>query len=123
MIFDEATSSLDSQSEASILNALNEISQGLTTVVIAHRLSTIIDADQILVLDQGRLIEQGNHQQLLEANGKYSELWQAQDKNQEGRQKMKLTPLQLPVQVRDIEEAKELYGNKMGVEEGRSSEK
>ncbi len=87
MIFDEATSSLDSQSEASILNALNEISQGLTTVVIAHRLSTIIDADQILVLDQGRLLEQGNHQQLLEANGKYSELWQAQDKHKKADKK------------------------------------
>ncbi len=82
MVFDEATSSLDSQSEASILTALNEISQGVTTVVIAHRLSTIIDADQILVLDQGRLLEQGNHQQLLEANAKYSELWKAQGKNQ-----------------------------------------
>ena len=80
MVFDEATSSLDSQSEASILKALNEISQGVTTVAIAHRLSTVVDADQILVLDQGELLEQGNHQQLLEAQGKYAELWQAQEK-------------------------------------------
>ena len=87
MVFDEATSSLDSQSEASILTALNEISQGVTTVVIAHRLSTIIDADQILVLDQGKLLEQGNHQQLLATNGKYSELWQAQKKDQKADKK------------------------------------
>ena len=87
MVFDEATSSLDSQSEASILTALNEISQGVTTVVIAHRLSTIIDADQILVLDQGKLLEQGNHQQLLATKGKYSELWKAQEKHQKAAKK------------------------------------
>ena len=82
MVFDEATSSLDSQSESSILTALNEISQGVTTVAIAHRLSTIIDADQILVIEHGKLLEQGTHQQLLQAKGKYSGLWQAQEKNQ-----------------------------------------
>ncbi len=80
MIFDEATSSLDSHSEASILAALNEISQGVTTLVIAHRLSTIIDADQIFVLEQGRLIEQGTHHQLLSQKGRYHTLWQAQKK-------------------------------------------
>ncbi len=80
MVFDEATSSLDSHSEAMVLNALNEISQGVTTVVIAHRLSTIIDADQILVLEQGQLLEQGNHQQLLAQDGKYAALWNAQQK-------------------------------------------
>ncbi|MFT5521072.1 MAG: ABC-type transport system involved in Fe-S cluster assembly fused permease/ATPase subunit [Enterobacterales bacterium] len=83
MIFDEATSSLDSQSEQSVLSALNEISKGVTTVVIAHRLSTIVDADTILVLEQGELLEQGNHQQLLDKKGKYADLWLAQqrDKN------------------------------------------
>jgi len=82
MVFDEATSSLDSQSESSVLDALNEISQGVTTVVIAHRLSTIVDAEQILVMEQGRLLEQGNHEQLLQANGQYAALWQAQQKDQ-----------------------------------------
>ena len=86
MVFDEATSSLDSQSEQSVLTALNEISVGVTTVVIAHRLSTIVDADQILVLEKGHLLEQGNHQQLLEQQGKYSALWQAQQKEK------KITP-------------------------------
>ncbi|MBT5388980.1 MAG: ABC transporter ATP-binding protein/permease [Porticoccaceae bacterium] len=78
LVFDEATSSLDSRSERSILAAINAISQGHTSLVIAHRLSTIIDADNILVLDQGRIIEQGNHQQLLETQGRYAELWSAQ---------------------------------------------
>ena len=80
MVFDEATSSLDSHSEASVLTALNEISEGVTTVVIAHRLSTIKDADQIIVLEQGEIIEQGNHDNLLAANGKYAYLWQLQQK-------------------------------------------
>jgi ABC-type transport system involved in Fe-S cluster assembly fused permease/ATPase subunit len=78
LVFDEATSSLDSRSERSILAAINAISQGHTSLVIAHRLSTIIDADNILVMEQGRIIEQGNHQQLLETQGRYAELWSAQ---------------------------------------------
>ncbi len=81
MVFDEATSSLDSHSESSILTALNEISQGVTTLAIAHRLSTIVDADQILVFDQGLLAEQGKHEQLLLQQGKYASLWHAQQKN------------------------------------------
>ncbi|MBT7375111.1 MAG: ABC transporter ATP-binding protein/permease [Porticoccaceae bacterium] len=81
LVFDEATSSLDSRSERSILAAINAISQGHTSLVIAHRLSTIIDADNILVLDQGRIIEQGNHQQLLETQGRYAELWSAQPRH------------------------------------------
>jgi len=81
MVFDEATSSLDSHSEASIVAALNEISQGATTVVIAHRLSTVVDADEIIVLEQGRLVEQGTHQQLLSKKGVYQGLWQAQQKS------------------------------------------
>ncbi len=81
LIFDEATSSLDSQSEQAILTALKEIAQGHTSLVIAHRLSTIVDADKIVVLEQGRIIEQGNHQQLLAKNGQYTKLWNTQQHN------------------------------------------
>ncbi len=80
LMFDEATSSLDSQSEKNILSALNQISRNRTTLVIAHRLSTIVDADQIIVLDKGRVIERGDHQQLLDSGGTYAELWSIQQK-------------------------------------------
>ena len=82
MIFDEATSSLDSQSEQAILSALREIAKGHTSFMIAHRLSTIVDADNIIVMDQGSVAEQGSHEELLALNGLYSRLWQAQQKNQ-----------------------------------------
>jgi ATP-binding cassette subfamily B protein len=80
LVFDEATSSLDSKSEQAILKSLREIAQDHTSLVIAHRLSTVIDADRILVLDQGEIIEQGNHEELLERKGAYAELWRAQQK-------------------------------------------
>lgn len=83
LVFDEATSSLDSKSEQAILKAINEISQNHTSLVIAHRLSTIVDADNIIVLDQGKVVEQGNHEQLLEQQGRYAELWQTQQKSQQ----------------------------------------
>jgi ATP-binding cassette subfamily B protein len=82
MVFDEATSSLDSQSEQAILSALREIAKGHTSFMIAHRLSTIVDADNIIVMDQGGVAEQGSHEALLALNGLYSRLWQAQQKNQ-----------------------------------------
>ena len=78
LVFDEATSSLDSTSERSILSALQEISQGHTSMVIAHRLSTIVDADTIVVFDHGTVVEQGSHDELLAQNGHYAELWTAQ---------------------------------------------
>jgi ATP-binding cassette subfamily B protein len=78
LVFDEATSSLDSKSERSILAALKEISEGHSSLVIAHRLSTIIDADKILVLDQGCIVEQGSHTELLNLGARYSELWNSQ---------------------------------------------
>ncbi|HEY6528368.1 MAG TPA: ABC transporter ATP-binding protein/permease [Cellvibrionaceae bacterium] len=78
LIFDEATSALDSTTEQSIIAALNSLALKHTTLVIAHRLSTVMDADSILVLDQGRVIEQGTHQQLLQQNGRYWQLWQHQ---------------------------------------------
>jgi ATP-binding cassette subfamily B protein len=80
LVFDEATSSLDSKSEQAILSALREISRDHTSLVIAHRLSTVIDADRIVVLQQGRIAEQGTHQQLLDRGRRYAELWQAQQK-------------------------------------------
>jgi ABC-type transport system involved in Fe-S cluster assembly fused permease/ATPase subunit len=78
LVFDEATSSLDSHSEQSILDALREVAAHHTTLVIAHRLSTIVDADQILVMQGGRIIETGVHQALLEKGGAYARLWQLQ---------------------------------------------
>jgi ATP-binding cassette subfamily B protein len=83
LVFDEATSSLDSQSEKNILGALKRISHNKTTLVIAHRLSTVIDADRIVVLEQGRVCEQGDHASLIAADGLYAELWRIQQKKQE----------------------------------------
>ena len=78
LVFDEATSSLDSQSEQSILQALREIADGHTSLVIAHRLSTIIDADNIVVMHKGGIIEQGTHSELLAHGGRYAHLWNTQ---------------------------------------------
>ncbi|RUR32413.1 lipid A export permease/ATP-binding protein MsbA [Vreelandella andesensis] len=78
LILDEATSALDTESERYIQKALEYVCKGRTTLVIAHRLSTIERADRILVMDQGRIIEQGNHQALLEAGGAYAALHQLQ---------------------------------------------
>lgn len=78
LIFDEATSALDSESEKAIQAELMEVSRGRTTLVIAHRLSTVVDADQILVLEDGQIIERGRHAELLMAKGRYAELWELQ---------------------------------------------
>ena len=86
LVFDEATSSLDSQSEKNILGALERISHNKTTLVIAHRLSTVIDADRIIVLQQGRVCEQGNHEALVQADGLYAQLWRMQQKKEQESQ-------------------------------------
>ena len=83
LVFDEATSSLDSESERGILQAIREISRGQTSLVIAHRLSTIVDADVILVMSQGAIVEQGSHDELLARKGTYANLWQIQQREEE----------------------------------------
>ena len=86
LIFDEATSALDSRAEKAIQAELERISQGRTTLVIAHRLSTVMDADQILVLGQGRIVERGTHAQLLDAKGEYARMWALQQQQAEAQQ-------------------------------------
>ncbi|MGE5794665.1 MAG: ABCB family ABC transporter ATP-binding protein/permease [Bacteroidota bacterium] len=83
LIFDEATSALDSKSEKAIQAELDRIAEGRTTLVIAHRLSTVMDADQILVMDHGRIVERGSHRELLDAAGAYAQMWALQQQEEE----------------------------------------
>ncbi|GGQ20044.1 ABCB family ABC transporter ATP-binding protein/permease [Shewanella litoralis] len=83
LVFDEATSSLDSRSEQAILSALRDAAKGHTSLVVAHRLSTIIDADQIVVLSKGVIVEHGTHSSLLAQQGLYSRLWHIQHEQNE----------------------------------------
>ena len=83
LIFDEATSALDTKSEQAILADLKATAANHTTLVIAHRLSTIVDADEILVLDHGRIVEQGTHLRLLESQGIYAQMWALQQKEEQ----------------------------------------
>ena len=85
LVFDEATSSLDSHSEQVILESLGRVARDHTTLVIAHRLSTVVDADSIVVMEAGRIVEQGSHAQLLEHGGLYARLWELQQQ-EESRQ-------------------------------------
>ena len=78
LIFDEATSALDSETERAIQKELMELAQNRTTLIIAHRLSTIIHAQQILVMDAGRVVERGTHESLLSLQGRYAEMWRVQ---------------------------------------------
>ncbi|MBU6421754.1 MAG: ABC transporter ATP-binding protein/permease [Gammaproteobacteria bacterium] len=87
LVFDEATSSLDSNAEQAILAALKELAEHRTSLVIAHRLSTIVDADDIVVLDQGRIAEHGTHRELLRVGGLYAQLWTLQQREAEEREK------------------------------------
>ena len=86
LVFDEATSSLDSRSEQAILKSVQQISMRTTTLVIAHRLSTVVDADQILVMDHGHIVERGVHRELLALNGLYAHLWTLQQEERQLQQ-------------------------------------
>jgi ATP-binding cassette, subfamily B, heavy metal transporter len=88
LVLDEATSALDSHTEKEIQDALDRVSQNRTTLVIAHRLSTIVGADEIIVLDQGRIAERGTHRQLLAENGLYASMWNRQREAEEAREKL-----------------------------------
>lgn len=83
-IFDEATSSLDAKTEQSILEDLIDISRGMTTLIISHRLSMVTHADEILVLEAGRIVERGRHDELLQENGAYAAMWQTQNRREQG---------------------------------------
>ena len=109
LLLDEATSALDSHTEKEIQNALDRVSRNRTTLVIAHRLSTIIGADEIIVLDQGMIVERGSHQRLLALGGLYASLWNRQREAEAAREKLALiddrvvAPNRDPPAVDDIE--------------------
>ena len=90
LLLDEATSALDSHTEKEIQDALDRVSRNRTTLVIAHRLSTIIGADEIIVLDQGTIVERGSHQTLLAGNGLYASMWNRQREAEAAREKLAL---------------------------------
>ncbi|MGA9282178.1 MAG: ABC transporter ATP-binding protein/permease [Pseudolabrys sp.] len=90
LVLDEATSALDSHTEKEIQDALERVSRNRTTLVIAHRLSTIVGADEIIVLDQGEIVERGTHYALLGKNGLYASMWNRQREAEEAREKLAL---------------------------------
>lgn len=94
LLFDEATSALDSKTEKDIQKNLKEISKDTTTLIIAHRLSTIVDADKIIVLDHGEIVEEGTHQELLSLNGLYATMWARQQESSGLREKLQEVELQ-----------------------------
>ena len=83
MLFDEATSALDTHTEREIQESLRDVSMNRTTLVIAHRLSTVVDSDEIIVLDGGRIVERGRHEELLSRGGAYAAMWRKQQESTE----------------------------------------
>jgi ATP-binding cassette subfamily B protein len=108
LVLDEATSALDSHTEKEIQDALERVSRNRTTLVIAHRLSTIVGADEIIVLDQGAIVERGTHFALLAANGLYASMWNRQREAEEAREKLarvaeaEIAPNRNPPPVEDV---------------------
>jgi ATP-binding cassette subfamily B protein len=96
-VFDEATSALDSRSEQAIQAELDRIARERTTLVIAHRLSTIVDADQILVMDRGRIVERGTHAQLLSRDGAYAQMWALQQREEARRREQEAAQPPAPI--------------------------
>jgi ABC-type multidrug transport system fused ATPase/permease subunit len=88
LLLDEATSALDSHTEKEIQDALERVAKNRTTLVIAHRLSTIVNADEIIVLAQGRIVERGTHAHLLAAEGLYASMWNRQREAEAAREKL-----------------------------------
>jgi ATP-binding cassette subfamily B protein len=108
LVLDEATSALDSHTEKDIQDALERVSKGRTTLVIAHRLSTIVGADEIIVLDQGAIVERGTHSALLAKDGLYASMWNRQREAEAAREKLALiadedgAPNRYPPPVEDV---------------------
>ncbi|PKQ05390.1 MAG: metal ABC transporter permease, partial [Alphaproteobacteria bacterium HGW-Alphaproteobacteria-11] len=103
LLLDEATSALDTHTEKEIQIALKGISENRTTLIIAHRLSTVIDADEILVLEQGRVMERGRHEVLLAQGGIYAAMWNRQREADAAREKLETMPARAAPQAADLE--------------------
>jgi ATP-binding cassette subfamily B protein len=107
LVFDEATSALDTRAERAIQDELDRLAENRTTLVIAHRLSTVVDADEILVLEHGRVVERGRHEVLLKKEGLYSQMWRLQRQQQEleeTEEELALRPVDLVAQVATVVE-------------------
>jgi ATP-binding cassette subfamily B protein len=89
LLLDEATSALDTHTEREIQSALHEVSRNRTTLVIAHRLSTVVDADEILVLEKGEIVERGRHDDLVARKGAYAAMWNRQKRAEAARERVK----------------------------------
>ena len=89
LVLDEATSALDSFTEKDIQDAIERMSRGRTTMVIAHRLSTIVNADEIIVLDEGHIVERGRHEHLISQGGVYAQLWNRQREVDQARETLR----------------------------------